>query len=137
MRRDLRTALVVFVVLFILIVSGGLLFPMKLGPTLTWDAFLGCSTIYKACEAYRSSEANAKHNLHELVHPFGGNDSFLPDGANSLIDPWGNRYLLSFDTDGNGREYPLIWTVDTKGTVISQHGIGPKARPQREVQPKK
>jgi general secretion pathway protein G len=95
-------------------------------------AVTGCADLAKACDAYQRHPSNSKEELprelRELVHPRFGGGSFTPDGERDLIDPWGKPYLLSVSKLEDGTEYPLIWTVDTKGILISQHGVGPKAR---------
>lgn len=138
MRCVLHTALVVIIVLFTGAVVAAFLHPKNLDKgMLSGTAIVACAHLRTACEAYRLREANEKHewprNLRDLVHPPFGGASLLEDGANCLIDPWGKPYMLSISTREDGSPYALIWTVNHEGLLISQHGIGPKARPQKTL----
>ena len=62
-----------------------------------------------------------------LVNP-GWSTSFLPDGQQSLLDPWGKEYQFQNANKEDGSPYIIVWTVAPDGTKISQHGAGAKSR---------
>jgi hypothetical protein len=93
-------------------------------------AQLGCTGIAQAVEAYMSNPDNTKHEpprtLNDLVQPPFGGPSFVRNGAQDLLDPWGNPYQMQLRKRSDGSQFILISTFAPDGTPISQCGIGPK-----------
>src|SRR5437773_2571377 len=75
-------------------------------------AQLGCMSLATASQKYVESEANAKHELpnilRDLIQPPFGGPPFLGDGEADLIDPWGKPYELERAKKPNGDEYILV-----------------------------
>lgn len=139
--RRWRGVLGAVAVLLLGVLACALLIPNYGMPERLQSAIVRCLRLSQACESYRRAAENTKGEypraLSDLLNPPWGGPAFLKDGERDLIDPWNERLMLSFDTDANGREYPLIWTVSRNGEFISQFGIGPHARPKRDAQSKK
>lgn len=110
--------------------------PEQLGPTKKGDAVTGCATIAKACDSFVDNVSNPNgefpKTLAELHSPPWGGGSYLPDGKESLRDPWGNLYMMQQRTRDDGQPYLLIATYAPDGTLISQHGTGPRAVPPHD-----
>jgi general secretion pathway protein G len=69
----------------------------------------------------------------DLVQPQWGSaqsTSFLPDGKNSLLDPWGREFQFRPSARDDGTPYIIVFTQAPDGTYISQHGVGVKSRMQ-------
>jgi hypothetical protein len=94
-------------------------------------AVLGCKGLALACEAYfmnPKSSGKWPRTLDDLVAPsFGG--SFLKNGQQDLMDPWGKPYTYALLTFPDGGQVPFISTTSPDGVVISQYGIGSQALP--------
>jgi general secretion pathway protein G len=95
-------------------------------------AVLQAKGIHTAVQAYMTSPANPygepPPDLHALYQPQNsvGGTSFLKNGPEDLIDPWGKEFQVKqITTDGQTVEY-CIYTVSPDGTPISQFGIGPQ-----------
>ncbi len=131
------------VVAALLVCAAGylLMFPNCGTPDRIQSAIVGCLRLSHACESYRRAAENTKGEypraLSDLLNPPWGGPAYLKDVEHDLFDPWNELFMLSYDTDANGREYPLIWTVSRNGEFISQFGIGPQARSKRDAQSKK
>ena len=102
-------------------------------------AQLGCTGLSTAVEAYTNNAANPglteqekyPQSIMQLVNPPFGGQSFLRNGQNDTIDPWGRPYNLTPSTrPSDGSQYMLISTTAPDGTMISQFGIGPNAQPK-------
>jgi hypothetical protein len=137
-----RTTLQSIVSVLALMVALCLVFAAVIGGFFSYDggddtktskAQLGCMSIAVAIEAYIDNEANKTHEpptaLRDLVEPPFGGPSFLRNGEADLIDPWGKPYEMERVRRSDGTEYILVKTTAPDGTPISQHGIGPNARP--------
>jgi hypothetical protein len=100
--------------------------------TKTAKAQLGCKWLAQAIEAYRTAEANTRHEppttLHDLVHPPFGGSTFLKNGADDLRDPWGNEFQMERRQHADGEEYILVYTTAPDGTPVSQYGVGKLSR---------
>jgi general secretion pathway protein G len=97
-------------------------------------AQLGCKGIAQAIEAYKTNPANTQNieppDLQELITPqqFGGT-SFLKNGQEDLIDPWGQQYSMQPYPQGDGTTILIVFTRSkTDGVPISQFGIGNASR---------
>jgi hypothetical protein len=87
--------------------------------------------ILAACEAYYAHPKSKKTYPDQLANlltpPFGGS-SFLKNGTEDLIDPWGGPFQLGIDTTRakvNGKDVevqrPYVWaerTIDGKVRVF-------------------
>jgi hypothetical protein len=96
------------------------------------QAIRGCKGLASACEAWATHPANEgrlPQGLIELVTP-GFGSSFLKNGVEPLVDPWGQRYRMRVVKDATGNEFTLITTTAPDGTPISQFGIGEAATPK-------
>lgn len=129
--------LVVVAILVILATIAAIYVPKQLNEAKKGTAVTGCSTISKAIDMYVASSANPGNTDEDrmppapesLVNP-GWATSFLPDGDQSLNDPWGKRYQFQQTTREDGQPYIIVWTTAPDGTKISQHGTGVKSRIQ-------
>jgi hypothetical protein len=96
-------------------------------------ARLACKGLATACEAYALHPANvegkAPEQLTVLLAP-GFGSSFLRNGVEPLVDPWGKQYKLESVKRADGSNLPLITTTAPDGTPISQFGIGEAAKPK-------
>jgi general secretion pathway protein G len=103
-------------------------------------AQLGCQSIATAIEAYMNSPQNPGRDLtddqkmpsgpQDLYQPPFGGPSFLRNGAQDTLDPWGRPYQFQPHTRHDGTTYILVSTTAPDGTQVSQHGIGPNAIPK-------
>jgi|GEM_PF-1491986 len=104
-------------------------------------AQLGCQSIATAIEAYMNSPQNPGRDLTDdqkmpsspadLVQPPFGGPSFLRNGQQDILDPWGKQYQMQQHTRQDGTMYMLVTTVAPDGTQISQFGVGPNAIPKQ------
>ena len=103
-------------------------------------AQLGCKSLEQAIEAYMQSPQNPGRDLTDdqkmpqsisdlYQVPFGG-PSFLRNGAQDTLDPWGKPYQFQTQARSDGTTYILVHTTAPDGTQISQFGIGPNAIPK-------
>ena len=103
-------------------------------------AQLGCQSIATAIEAYMQSPQNPGRDLNddqkmpqgiqELYQPSFGGPSFLRNGQQDTLDPWGKPYQFQPQTRADGTTYILVHTTAQDQTPISQFGIGPNATPK-------
>jgi len=129
--------LVVVAILVILATIAAIYVPKQLNEAKKGTAVTGCATIAKAIDSYMLSSSNPGTSDEEkmpqspsqLVNP-GWSTSFLPDGQQSLKDPWGNDYQFKQAQKEDGSPYIIVFTHAPDGTPISQHGAGAKARVQ-------
>lgn len=137
----LMEVLVVVAILVILATIAAVAVPKQLAEAKKGTAVTQCSTISKAIESYSISSANPGTTDEErlpqqpmdLVSPqwgTGQSTSFLPDGRNSLLDPWGKEYQFRPTQREDGTPYIIVFTHAPDGVPISQHGVGVKARVQ-------
>jgi general secretion pathway protein G len=96
-------------------------------------AQLQCRSLATACEAYKNNAANPMSedptNPGQLLQPPFGGTSFLKNGQEDLIDPWGQEYQFRPFTQGDGTTIIQVVTHSKHdGTPISQFGIGPNSR---------
>lgn len=137
----LMEVLVVVAILVILATIAAVAVPKQLNEARKGTAVTQCATIYKAIEAYSISSGNPGTTDEErlptqpmdLVQPnwgAGQSTSFLPDGRNSLLDPWGKQYNFQQSNKEDGTPYIIVFTHAPDGVPISQHGVGVKARIQ-------
>jgi general secretion pathway protein G len=129
--------LVVVAILVILATIAAVFVPKQLNEAKKGTAVTGCVTIAKAIDSYVMSPSNPgttdqeklPQSLEQLAVP-GWSTSFLPDGHQSLIDPWGNQYQAQQSQKEDGTPYLIVFTHAPDGTPISQHGAGAKSRVQ-------
>lgn len=127
--------LVVVAILVILATIAAVYVPKQLDEAKKGTAVTGCVTISKAIDSYTMSSSNPGNTDEEkmptapeqLVNP-GWSTSFLPDGHQSLLDPWGKQYEFRPSTREDGHSYIIVCTHAPDGTMISQHGSGAKSR---------
>ena len=102
-------------------------------------AQLGCQGLSTAIEAYQQNPQNPglsdqermPQSPQDLVQPFGGGSpSFLRNGQQDTLDPWGKQYKFQQNTRNDGTMYILVTTTAADGTQISQFGIGANAMPR-------
>lgn len=103
-------------------------------------AQLGCKSLETAIEAYIQSPQNPNRDgtddqkmpggPQELYQPSFGGPSFLRNGQQDTIDPWGKPYQFQTQTRADGTSYILVTTTAQDGTQISQFGVGPNAQPK-------
>jgi general secretion pathway protein G len=129
--------LVVVAILVILATIAAVAVPKQLDEAKKSKAQLGCTTIAKAADSYAISASNPlpedqkyPNSVDDLVAPqWGGNvSSFLPDGRNSTVDPWGKQYQMRQIQNEDGTPGVLVFTTAPDNTPISQFGIGIKSR---------
>jgi general secretion pathway protein G len=122
-------AIVLLVVYYVCTVD-----PYAGSSTKTGQAQMGCQSLATAVEAYVQNSDNPKHEfpakLADLLEPPFGGPSFLRNGAQDLLDPWGKPYQMELVRRSDGTEYLLIKTTAPDGREFSQYGIGKKARPR-------
>jgi len=133
MRRAGFTLLEVLVVVAILVILAGVasVATMRyLEDAKKSKAQLGCKAIAQAAEAYQTNPANTTNDLPDiqsLLQPAFGT-SYLKNGQEDLMDPWGGMYQMKAHQQGDGSISPLVYTIAKDGTPISQYGIGPASR---------
>ncbi len=94
-------------------------------------AQLQCRSLAQTIEAYHEhpeSGGRYPETLQQLLLPPFGGRSFLKNGSDDLIDPWGQQYQLRYVAGQNGTKQPLVWTKTNDGTPVSQYGAGPLSR---------
>lgn len=82
------------------------------------QAVLQAKGLILACEAYhaQSGEKYPTKLADLIVPPFGGS-SFVRNGEDDLLDPWGRPFKYAVVPDGNGDPEVYVWaerTVDGK-----------------------
>lgn len=87
----------------------------------------GCQSVVFACEAYQNHPQNKTGEypakLAELVKPPFGGPSFLRNGKDDLIDPWGNAFQYAVEKNKKGELKVFVWTertVDGKPMVVGE-----------------
>jgi general secretion pathway protein G len=137
-RRAAFTLLEVLVVVAILVILAGVgvvATTRYLEDARKSRAQLQCKSLVTAIEAYYSNPQSGNQypeNLQQLlVPPFGGT-SFLKNGEEDLIDPWGKQYQLQYIEGSDGAMMPLVFTQSNDGVMISQYGAGPLSRIQNQ-----
>ena len=133
-RRAGFTLLEVLVVVAILVILAGVasVATMRyLEDAKKSKAQLGCKAIAQAAEAYQTNPANTTNDLPPdlttLINP-GFGTSYLKNGQEDLMDPWGGQYQMKAHQQGDGNISPLVYTIAKDGTPVSQYGIGPLSR---------
>ncbi|MBY0457179.1 MAG: prepilin-type N-terminal cleavage/methylation domain-containing protein [Gemmataceae bacterium] len=129
--------LVVVAILVILATIAAVYVPKQLTEATKGTAVTGAVTIDRAINSYMTSVSNPGTSDEErlptdpmqLVNP-GWSTSFLPDGRQSLLDPWGKQYQFQQAQKEDGSVYIIVYTHAPDGTPISQHGAGAKSRVQ-------
>lgn len=139
-RREAFTLIEVLVVVAILVILAtiaAIYVPKQLNEAKKGTAVTGCATIAKAIDSYSMNSANPGGSDEERMPPSpqslaqpGWATSFLPDGSNSLVDPWGKQYQFQPSQKEDGTTYIIVYTHAPDGTPISQHGAGVKSRVQ-------
>jgi len=127
--------LVVVAILVILATIAAVYVPKQLDEAKKGTAVTGCVTISKAIDSYMMSSSNPGNSdeekmptsLEQLTNP-SWSTSFLPDGQQSLLDPWGKKYQSQQGSREDGHVYLIVYTHAPDGTPISQHGAGAKSR---------
>jgi general secretion pathway protein G len=127
--------LVVVAILVILATIAAIYVPKQLDEAKKGTAVTGCATIAKAIDSYTMSPSNPGTTDEEKLPPNPGSlanpgwsTSFLPDGSQSLKDPWGKDYQFQNSAKEDGTPYIIVYTHAPDGTPISQHGAGQKSR---------
>lgn len=103
-------------------------------------AQLGCKSLETAIEAYIQNPQNPgltedqkqPQGPQDLYQPSFGGPSFLRNGAQDTLDPWGKPYQFQPQNRPDGTSYILVTTTAPDGTQVSQHGIGPNAVPKNQ-----
>lgn len=135
-RRAAFTLLEVLVVVAILVILAGVgvvATTRYLEDARKSRAQLQCKSIETAVQAFYSNPQSGNQypsGLGDLLAPPFGGTSFLKNGQEDLIDPWGNQYQIQMITGNDGAEMPLVYTNAPDGTPISQYGAGPLSRLQ-------
>ncbi|HEY1187338.1 MAG TPA: prepilin-type N-terminal cleavage/methylation domain-containing protein [Gemmata sp.] len=127
--------LVVVAIVVILATIAAVFVPKQLIEAKKGTAVTGAVTISKAIDSYMLSSSNPGVSDEDkmptapesLVNP-GWSTSFLPDGHQSLLDPWGKPYQFQQSQKEDGSPYIIVYTHAPDGTPISQHGAGAKSR---------
>ena len=133
-RRAAFTLLEVLVVVAILVILAGVgvvATTRYLDDARKSKAQLGCKGLAAAVEAYYTNPQSGNQypqQLAELLTPPFGGTSFLRNGEEDLVDPWGKQYQFQFIQGQDGAEMPLVYTIAPDGTPISQFGAGPLSR---------
>ncbi|MBN9523399.1 type II secretion system protein GspG [bacterium] len=94
-------------------------------------AQLQCKSLAQAIESYyMNPQSNNQYpeNLQQLLQPPFGGTSFLKNGQDDLIDPWGQQYQVQFIQGNDGAQQPVVHTTAKDGTPISQYGAGPLSK---------
>jgi general secretion pathway protein G len=137
-RRTAFTLLEVLVVVAILVILAGV---GVVGTTRYLEdarkskAQLACQGISQAITAYMQNPANPSGDppsgLQDLLQPPFGGTGYLKNGAQDLIDPWGNQYQLQPYQQGDGSTIYIVFTHSKNdGVAISNFGIGPASKMQ-------
>src|SRR4051812_33978765 len=96
-------------------------------------AQLQCKSLAQTIEAYQANPQSGNQypeNLQQLLQPPFGGTSFLKNGQDDLIDPWGQPYQVQFVQGADGSQQPLAHTTAKDGTPISQYGAAPLSKMQ-------
>ncbi len=135
-RRSAFTLMEVLVVVAILVILAGVAIiavPRYIEDARKAKAQTQAVSISQACEAYHTNAANADQSYpqspQELIQPPFGGQSYLKNGLQDLVNPWGQQFTLQEKQHSDGSIYMLVYTTAQDGTPISQFGIGPKANP--------
>lgn len=95
-------------------------------------AQLQCRSLEQSIQAYYTNPQSGNQyptGLTDLIQPPFGGTSFLKNGREDLIDPWGQEYQVKMVQGQDGADLPLVYTTSkTDGTPISQFGAGPLSR---------
>jgi hypothetical protein len=86
------------------------------GPTRTSQALLQARGLIVACEAYHENpKSGGKHpaTLADLYSPPFGGGSYLKNGGDDLIDPWGNPFKYAVVPDAKGEPELYVWSEQT------------------------
>jgi general secretion pathway protein G len=133
-RRAAFTLLEVLVVVAILVILAGVgvvATTRYLEDARKSRAQLGCRGLAQAVEAYYTNPQSGNQypsSLQELLTPPFGGTSFLKNGQEDLVDPWGKPYQFQFIQGQDGAQMPLVYTNAPDGTPISQYGAGPLSK---------
>jgi general secretion pathway protein G len=124
----LLEVLVVVAILVILASIGVFAYMRYLEDAKKNQAQLKAKAIATAVSAYTLHTANVGNmppeNLGVLINP-GFGTSFLENGEQDLLDPWGGQFQLGYVTEADGiTQLPLVYTRAKDGTMISQYGMG-------------
>lgn len=135
-RRAAFTLLEVLVVVAILVILAGVgvvATTRYLEDARKNSAQLECKGLSEAAESYRLNPQSGNEypeSLMALLRPPFGGTSFLKNGQDDLVDPWGNQYQYQLIQGADGAMMPLVYTTSKDGTSISQYGSGPLSRLQ-------
>jgi hypothetical protein len=83
------------------------------GDSKTYWAIFHVQGILVSCEAYRENPASGNRypaDLSELHNPPFGGPSFLHNGEQDLIDPWGNPYRYAVVKSRKGGPEIYVWS---------------------------
>jgi hypothetical protein len=93
------------------------------------DAERRVKDLESACEAYATNPANAKgkypEKLADLITPPFSKSSYLKNGKDDLIDPWGKEFKYEVTKDKSGRVRTYIWTERTVEGKTKVYGEKP------------
>ncbi len=129
----LLEVLVVVAIIVILASVGVVATTRYLEDTRKGSAKLACQGISNSIDAYMKNPANPEglppSGPGDLTNPPFGGTGFLKNGADDLLDPWGQQYQMTPTTQGDGSTVMLVYTTSKNdGVKISQYGIGPASR---------
>lgn len=130
-RRAAFTLLEVLVVVAILVILAGVAtvaLTANLENAKKSTAQLRAKSISQAMETYYlnpNSGNTYPESLQNLLQPPWGGTGLLKNGAEDLIDPWGQQFQIQAATGGDGATTPLVFTRAPDGVMISQKGVGP------------
>jgi general secretion pathway protein G len=128
----LMEVLVVVAILVILASVAIIAVPRYIDDARKNQALLRAQSLGQACESFNLNSANDTgypQALNALLQPPFGGPSFLKNGEKDLMDPWNKPYNYEIVTRADQTQAPLISTTAPDGTLISNFGIGDKARP--------
>lgn len=87
-------------------------------------AELGARSLLQTCEAYYLNPQSGNQypaKLADLARPPFGGASFLKNGREDLIDPWGKEYKYKVVELDSGEKRPYVWSERVVGgkTLVS------------------
>jgi hypothetical protein len=110
-------ALVVFVVVLVIVLSGGKGELPELRDSKEDLVKAQVKTISEACLMFETNNGRRPESLQELILPQpNARGSLLP--ADAIFDPWGKEYQYNSTGPENGGAKPDVWTETPEGKRI-------------------